>query len=138
MHQKLALDPFLILLNYPKQPLHSRKKWDILKKDYQKAFEKLTLFFLSNPVPFNGKSYQKQNVSGTSAQSLSRSRNKFTKIPLFVIYYLTKFDDVMFWVIPKIISANLCRSIHDIINYPTSTCPFRSGKCGKEGKKKKK
>ena len=23
----------------------------------------------------------------------------------------------------------------DIINYSTSTCPFESGKCGKEGKK---
>ena len=26
-------------------------------------------------------------------------------------------------------------SIHDIINYPTSTCPLESGKCGKEEKK---
>ena len=57
---------------------------------------------------------------------------------LFVIYYLIKFDDVMqisSWVIPKITSANLCKSIHDNINYSTSICPFESGKCGKEGKK---
>ena len=40
-----------------------------------------------------------------------------------------------FWVIPKITSANLYKSIHDIINYSTSMCPFESGKCGKEGKK---
>ena len=68
-----------------------------MKKDYQKALEKLalTLFVLSNPVPFNGQSYQKQKGSGTSAQSLFRSRNKFREIPLFVIYYLTKFDDVV-------------------------------------------
>ena len=26
-------------------------------------------------------------------------------------------------------------SIHDVINYSTSTCPLESGKCGKEGKK---
>ena len=39
------------------------------------------------------------------------------------------------WVIPKLTSANLCKSIHDIINYATSTCPFGSGKCGKQGKK---
>ena len=32
-------------------------------------------------------------------------------------------------------SANLCKPIHDIINYSTSICPFESGKCGKEGKK---
>ena len=31
-------------------------------------------------------------------------------------------------------SANLCKPIHDIINYSTSICPFESGKCGKEGK----
>ena len=64
-------------------------------KDYQKDFKKITLFFLLRPVPFNGKSYKKQKGSGSSAQSLSRSRNKFRKIPLFAIYYLTKFDDVM-------------------------------------------
>ena len=29
-------------------------------------------------------------------------------------------------------------SIHDIINYSTSICPFESGKCGKEGKKSQK
>ena len=54
------------------------------------------------------------------------------------MYYLTKFDDVMqstFWVIPKITSANLCKSAHDIINYPASICTFESVKCGKEGKK---
>ena len=36
------------------------------------------------------------------------------------MYYLTKFDYVMqsgFSVIPKITSANLCKPIHDIINY---------------------
>ena len=37
--------------------------------------------------------------------------------------------------IPKVASANLCRPIHDIINYFASMCPFESGNCGKEGKK---
>ena len=63
MHQNLAPDPFLILLINPKQPLHARNsflKQDILKADYQKSLTKLTLFFLSNPVPFNGQDYQKQ------------------------------------------------------------------------------
>ena len=64
-----------------------------MKEDYQKALKKETLFFLSNPVPFNGQKYQKMD-SGTSHQSLFKSQNKFRKIPLFVIYYLTKFDDV--------------------------------------------
>ena len=41
-----------------------------------------------------------------------------------MIYYKDLF-------IPKIISANFCKPIHDIINYSTSICPFESGKCGK-------
>ena len=36
-----------------------------LKEDYQKVLKTLTLFFLSNPVPFDGQSYQKQKGSGT-------------------------------------------------------------------------
>ena len=38
-------------------------------------------------------------------------------------------------VFPKITPANLCKPIHDIINYSTFICPFESGKCEKEGKK---
>ena len=75
-------------------------KIDILEQDYQKALKlyfiyTLTLFFLSSSVSLNGKSYQKQKGSGTSGQPLFRLRNKFRRIPLFVVYYLTKFDDVM-------------------------------------------
>ena len=61
-----------------------------MKEDYQKALKKLTLFFLLNPVPFNGQSYQR-----TSDQLIFRLRNKFRKIPLLVMYYLNKFDDVI-------------------------------------------
>ena len=43
-----------------------------------------------------------------------------------------------FRAIPKITSANLCKSFHDIIFYSTPVCPFESGKCGKEGKKSQK
>ena len=53
-------------------------------------------------------------------------------------YYLIKFDDVIlsgFLVITKIKSANLCKPIHDIINYSNFICPFKSGDCIKEGKK---
>ena len=68
---------------------------DILKEDYQKALKKATLFFLSNPVPFNRQIYQKQRGPGTSEQSLFGLLNKFRKIPLLVIYDLTKFDDLI-------------------------------------------
>ena len=53
----LVPDPFLILVNK-----------DILKEDYQNALKRLTVFFLLNPVPFNGKSYQKQKEPGTNEQ----------------------------------------------------------------------
>ena len=87
MPQKLAPDLFLILVNNPKQPLHAKNSFkDILKEDYQKALKK---------VPFNGQSFQKQKGPGTSDWSLFRLQNKFRKIPLLVIYYLNKFDDVI-------------------------------------------
>ena len=50
------------------------------------------------------------------------------------MYYLTKFDDVIksgFGVIPKITPTNLCKPIHDIMNYSTSIYPFQSRICGK-------
>ena len=65
------------------------------KRGLSKNLKKLISFFLSNPVPFNGQSYLKQKGSGTSDQSLFRLQNKFRKIPLLVIYYLTKFDDII-------------------------------------------
>ena len=63
--------------------------------DYQKPLKKLTLFFLSNPVPFNGQSFQKLKGSGTTDLLFFRLRNKFTKFSLLVIYHLTKFDSVI-------------------------------------------
>ena len=72
----------------------------ILKVKYferglSKSLKKVTSFFLSNPVPFNRQNYQKQKGPGTNDQSLFRLRNKFRKIPLLVMYYLAKFDDVI-------------------------------------------
>ena len=67
----------------------------ILKEDYQKALQKLTLFLLSNLVPSNEQIYQKQKGPGTSKQSLFWLQKKFRKIALLVIYYLTKFNDMI-------------------------------------------
>ena len=53
---------------------------DILKEDYQRQ---------------NRQNNQKQKGPGTSDQSLFRLQNKFRKVPLLVMYYVTKFDDVM-------------------------------------------
>ena len=100
-----------------------------MKEDYQKALKKVTSFFLSNPVPFNRQNYQKQKGPGTSDQLLFRLQNKFRKIPLLAMYYLTKFDDVIqsdISVILKIISPNVCKPIYDIIDYSTSIHCFES------------
>ena len=59
------------------------------------TLKKVTFFFLSNPVPFNAQNYKKQKGPGTSDQSLFRLQNKFRKIPLLVMFYQNKFDDVI-------------------------------------------
>ena len=66
-----------------------------MKGDDQKPLKKLTLFFVSNPVPYNGQNYKKQKGLRTIDQSLFRLQNKFTEISLLVIYYQAKFDGVI-------------------------------------------
>ena len=83
-----------------------------MKEDYQKALKKLISFFLSNPVPFNGQSYLKQKGSGTSDQSLFRLKNEFTKIPLLVLYYLTKFDGIMVIIQKHDVVFELFQKLH--------------------------
>ena len=54
--QKLVPDPFLILVNNPKQPMHVRSSFKI------KMFEKRIIkkpYFLLNQVPFNGQKLSK-------------------------------------------------------------------------------
>ena len=66
-----------------------------MKEDYQETLKKVALVFVSSPIPFNRQDYQKQKRPGTCDQSLFRLQNKFRKIPLLVVYYVTKFDDVI-------------------------------------------
>ena len=139
MHQKLLPDTFLILRYKLKQPLQARNffKSKIYWKKLSNSLKEINFIFFFQTQSLLINSYQKQKGSGTSDRPLFRLQNKSGKIPLFVIYYLTKFDDVIkssFWVISKITTANLCKPIDDIINYSTSICPFESGKRGKEGK----
>ena len=65
------------------------------ERGLSKGLKKSTLFFLLNPFPFDGQGYQKQKGPETSDQSLFRLQNKFREMPLLVIYYLTKFDDII-------------------------------------------
>ena len=69
----------------------------ILKVSYferglSKSLKKVASFFVSNPVPFNRHNYQKQKETGTSDQPLFRLQKVKS---LLVMYYLTKFDDVI-------------------------------------------
>ena len=74
MQQKLVPDLFIILVNNPKQPLHVRNyfKSKIFERGLSKSLKKDTSFFLSNPVPFNRQSCQKEKGPRTSDQSLFR------------------------------------------------------------------
>ena len=65
------------------------------ERGLSKCLKKVNFIFVTNPVPFNRQSYQKQKGHGTSDRSLFKLQNKFRKIPLLVTYYLTKFDDVI-------------------------------------------
>ena len=60
------------------------------KRGLSKSLKKGNFIF-----PFNRQNYQKQKGPRTSDQSLFRLQNKFRKTPLFVMYYLTKVDDVI-------------------------------------------
>ena len=61
------------------------------ERGLSKSLKKVNFIFSFEPSPFNGQSYQKRKESETSDQSLFRLQNKFRKISLLVIYYLTKF-----------------------------------------------
>ena len=90
----------------------------ILKEDYQKALQKLTLFLLSNLVPSNEQIYQKQKGPGTSKEYSSGYKKSSEKLLywLYIIWPSLMIRYRGFWVIPKITSTNLCKPIHDIIN----------------------
>ena len=67
-----------------------------LERGFSKTLKNANFIFPSEPsLFFDVESYQKQKGPGTTYQSLLRLQNMFRKIPLLVIYYLTKFDDVI-------------------------------------------
>ena len=143
MHQKLAPDPFSILLNKPKQPLHARnyfKNKVIWKSIMKEPSKKLTLlFFLTQSLLIDKVIKNKRGLELVTSCSSSRktSSEKFL-YSLYIIWpNLMIKCKAVFELFQKITSANLCKSIHDIINYSTSICLFESGKCEKKGKKGK-
>ena len=97
MHQKRVPDTFLILVDNPKEPLHARNffKKRYFERELSKSLNKVVLFFLSKPDPFDAQVYEKQKEPGSSDQSLFRLQNKFRNIPLLVMHYVTKFHDLI-------------------------------------------
>ena len=96
MQQKLVPDFFIILVINLKQPLHAQNYFkSYFERGLSESLKKGNFIFFSNPVSFNRQNYQKQKEPGTSDQSLFRLPNKFRKISLLVMYYLTKFDDAI-------------------------------------------
>ena len=66
------------------------------EKGLPKSFKKVNFIFSPNPVPFNEKRYQKKRgLELVTSRSSGYEENKSRKIPLLVIYYLTKYDDVI-------------------------------------------
>ena len=70
MHWRLVPDPFLILLNSPKQSFHAKNSFKIryFERGSSKSLRKVNFIFFLNPAPFNGKNYQKQKGPRTSDQ----------------------------------------------------------------------
>ena len=65
------------------------------ERGLSKNLKKVNFICSFEPSPFNGQDYKKQKRPRTRDQSLFRLQNKFRKIHLSVVYYLTKFDDVI-------------------------------------------
>ena len=92
------------------------------------------MFFLLNPVPFNGQNCKKQKEPRTCDQSFFRLQNKFRKIRCVLSDHVWWCNIKRFLSYSKITSANLCKPIYDI-KYSTSIYTFEYGKCGKKEKK---
>ena len=65
------------------------------EKELSKSLRKVNFIFSFEPSPFQWTKLSKTKGPRTSDQLLFRLQNKFREIPLLVIYYLTKFDDMM-------------------------------------------
>ena len=65
------------------------------ERGLSKSLKKITSFFLLNPVLFNGQNCKNQKEHGTGDQSFFMLQNRFSKISLLLVYYLTKFDYVI-------------------------------------------
>ena len=61
MHQNLVPDPFLILINNPKHPLHARNSLRVryFERGLSNSFKKVYFIFSFKPSPFKNKIMKK-------------------------------------------------------------------------------
>ena len=64
------------------------------ERGLSRCLNKVELFFVLNSVPFNGQGYQKRGLELMTSCS-SEYKTSLEKFPLLVIYYWTKFDDII-------------------------------------------
>ena len=97
MHQKLVSDPFLLLANISKQPSHARNyfKNKIFWKRIIKKFLKSHLYFFFQTQSLLMDKVIKNKRCLELVTRRSKDCETSSKIMLLVIYYLTKFDDVI-------------------------------------------
>ena len=97
------------------------------------------MIFSFQPSSFHEQDYEKQNGSGTSYECPSDCK---TYLEMFFFSDLSpgKFGDLVkhgFWVIPKVIFANLRKPIQDII-IPLSSGPLKLENVERMGEKSQK
>ena len=86
-----------ILISYKKLFPRNSLKNKIFEKRIMiiKKPQKINFILSFKPSLLNGQDYETQRGPGSNEHSLFRLQNKFRKILLLVIYYLTKFNDVI-------------------------------------------
>ena len=94
------------------------------ERELSKSLKKVNFIFSFEPQSLLMVKIMKNKRSMKLVTSRSRLQNKFKKILLLAIYYLTKFDDVILSY-----SKNYTSQFINT-NYSTVICPFESGKCG--------
>ena len=122
---KLFADPFLILVNSQKQPMHA-----------QNSFENKIFWKTIVKNPFLWTRLWRAKGASINYPSLFGLQNMFRRIPFLIIYRLGNFDYSIqggFWVILKNAFADLCKPIHVDIIIPVSSDPLKSWNCRKEG-----
>ena len=113
MHQKPIPDPFLLLVNISKQPLHARKNEIIWKVTKNPSQSQLYFFFQTQSHLMDNVIKNKRGLELVTSRSsgYETSSEKFLIIwPSLMMYIIS----CGFWVILKTASANSCKPLYDI------------------------